>query len=303
MSTVTTAPPPRRAGGARPRGDGVRRRRLRGTGSAARRPRRRVALVWVFPIYWMISSAFLPTNRTPACRNRRSSPSTARSPISGGCSTTDPSSTHSVKISLARHRHHHRRRDPVRIPRRAGAEQIPFPWPEIVHRDHSRGADDPGRGAVHLAVPDARLAGAWSTRSRASTIVYVGGDPALHDLDAARVRQRGADRAGGGRDDRRAAPAPAPSSGSRSRCSRRAWWPSGVYGFLQAWNEYTLALVVMTDPEQRTLPLWLQGLVEANRATDWGLVMAGADAHRGARHRLLPVRPEPAHRRPRRRAR
>ena len=51
---------------------------------------------------------------------------------------------------------------------------------------------------------------------------------------------------------------------------------SGVYGFLQSWNEYTLALVVMTDPAQRTLPLWLQGLVEANRATDWGVVMAGA---------------------------
>src|SRR3954469_6384123 len=51
---------------------------------------------------------------------------------------------------------------------------------------------------------------------------------------------------------------------------------AGVYGFLQAWNEYTLALVVMTDPDQRTLPLWLQGLVEANRATDWGVVMAGA---------------------------
>jgi len=31
----------------------------------------------------------------------------------------------------------------------------------------------------------------------------------------------------------------------------------------------------MTDPDQRTLPLWLQGLVEANRATDGG-VMAGA---------------------------
>jgi N,N'-diacetylchitobiose transport system permease protein len=51
---------------------------------------------------------------------------------------------------------------------------------------------------------------------------------------------------------------------------------SGVYGFLQAWNEYTLALVVMTDPQQRTLPLWLQGLVETNKATDWGVVMAGA---------------------------
>ncbi len=51
---------------------------------------------------------------------------------------------------------------------------------------------------------------------------------------------------------------------------------AGVFGFLQAWNEYTLALVVMTDPDRRTLPLWLQGLVEANRATDWGVVMAGA---------------------------
>jgi N,N'-diacetylchitobiose transport system permease protein len=51
---------------------------------------------------------------------------------------------------------------------------------------------------------------------------------------------------------------------------------AGVYGFLQAWNEYTLALVVMTDPAERTLPLWLQGLVEANKATDWGVVMAGA---------------------------
>ncbi|WP_336922243.1 carbohydrate ABC transporter permease [Aquipuribacter sp. SD81] len=51
---------------------------------------------------------------------------------------------------------------------------------------------------------------------------------------------------------------------------------AGVYGFLQAWNEYTLALVVMTDPGRATLPLWLQGLVESNRATDWGLVMAGS---------------------------
>ena len=51
---------------------------------------------------------------------------------------------------------------------------------------------------------------------------------------------------------------------------------SGVYAFLQAWNEYTLALVVMTDPTKHTLPLWLQGLVESNRATDWGVVMAGS---------------------------
>ena len=32
---------------------------------------------------------------------------------------------------------------------------------------------------------------------------------------------------------------------------------TGVFGFIQAWNEFTLALVVMTREDQRTLPLWL----------------------------------------------
>jgi N,N'-diacetylchitobiose transport system permease protein len=51
---------------------------------------------------------------------------------------------------------------------------------------------------------------------------------------------------------------------------------SGVYAFLQAWNEFTLALVVMTRPEQETLPVWLRTFTEANRATDWGGIMAGS---------------------------
>ena len=32
---------------------------------------------------------------------------------------------------------------------------------------------------------------------------------------------------------------------------------AGVFGFIQAWNEFTLALVVMTREDQRTRPLWL----------------------------------------------
>jgi len=52
---------------------------------------------------------------------------------------------------------------------------------------------------------------------------------------------------------------------------------AGVYGFLQAWNEYTLALVVMSKSEMKTLPLWLQGVSEqATKATDWGMVMASS---------------------------
>ncbi|WP_216853428.1 carbohydrate ABC transporter permease [Phytoactinopolyspora halotolerans] len=51
---------------------------------------------------------------------------------------------------------------------------------------------------------------------------------------------------------------------------------SGVYAFLQAWNEFTLALVIMTRPENMTLPLWLRTFTDANRASDWAGIMAGS---------------------------
>jgi N,N'-diacetylchitobiose transport system permease protein len=51
---------------------------------------------------------------------------------------------------------------------------------------------------------------------------------------------------------------------------------TGVFGFIQAWNEFTLALVVMTEQDQRTLPLWLTTFTDVNRGTDWGGVMAGS---------------------------
>ncbi len=51
---------------------------------------------------------------------------------------------------------------------------------------------------------------------------------------------------------------------------------SGVFAFLQAWNEYTLAVVVM-EPDNRTLPLWLRGMTTvSNQAIDWPAVMAGS---------------------------
>jgi N,N'-diacetylchitobiose transport system permease protein len=53
---------------------------------------------------------------------------------------------------------------------------------------------------------------------------------------------------------------------------------SGVYAFLQAWNEFTVALVVLQDDSSETLPLWLRGFIQASasRATDWGQVMAAS---------------------------
>ena len=53
---------------------------------------------------------------------------------------------------------------------------------------------------------------------------------------------------------------------------------SGVYAFLQAWNEFTVALVLLPSEQFQTLPLWLRGFVQASatRATDWGQVMAAS---------------------------
>jgi len=53
---------------------------------------------------------------------------------------------------------------------------------------------------------------------------------------------------------------------------------SGVYAFLQAWNEITVAVVLLPAEAAQTLPLWLRGFVmaSANRETDWGQVMAAS---------------------------
>ncbi len=51
---------------------------------------------------------------------------------------------------------------------------------------------------------------------------------------------------------------------------------TGVFGFIQAWNEFTLAVVVMTREDKKTLPVWLASFLDVNRGVDWGGVMAGS---------------------------
>ena len=53
---------------------------------------------------------------------------------------------------------------------------------------------------------------------------------------------------------------------------------SGVYAFLQAWNEFTIALVALPSQSSQTLPLWLREFLSAsaNRGVDWGQVMAAS---------------------------
>jgi N,N'-diacetylchitobiose transport system permease protein len=51
---------------------------------------------------------------------------------------------------------------------------------------------------------------------------------------------------------------------------------TGVFAFIQAWNEFIFALVVMNKPNKQTLPVWLQAFNEGAKGTDWGGVMAGS---------------------------
>lgn len=250
------------------------------TGTRGRRPVRWllgtlavvVALAWVFPIYWMISSAFLPTNRL-----RTAEPTFL--PVDGTLANfrrvfADPDFYSSFRVSLgvtaltllvailfafvaalavSRFRFRGRKSFVVTI---LVVQMIPA---EGLFISQYRMLDDWGLVNSVLGLSIVYVAAVlpftiWMLRG------FVGGIP-IELEEAAMV-----------------------DGLSRTGAFFRITFPllapglvaSGVYGFLQAWNEYTLALVVMTDPGERTLPLWLQGLVEANRATDWGVVMAGA---------------------------
>ena len=71
---------------------------------------------------------------------------------------------------------------------------------------------------------------------------------------------------------------------SRFQAFRRITFPllapglvaTGVFGFILAWNEFTLAVVVMSREDRQTLPVWLTTFTEVNRGTDWGAIMAGS---------------------------
>lgn len=231
-----------------------------------------VALLWVFPIYWMVQSAFLPTNRLRT-------PTPTFFPVDGTLSNirrvlTDPGFFAAFRISLA-----------VTALTLVVAILFAFLAALALSRFRFRGRTSfivavlvvqmiPAEG---LFISQYAMLDRWGLVNAVLglSIVYIA---AVLPFTIWMLRGFV-----------QGVPIELEEAGmvdglSRTGAFFRITFPllapglvaSGVYGFLQAWNEYTLALVVMTDPDERTLPLWLQGLVEANRATDWGLVMAGS---------------------------
>lgn len=50
---------------------------------------------------------------------------------------------------------------------------------------------------------------------------------------------------------------------------------TAIYGFVQAWNEYIVAYILLSSPRNQTLTVWLASFT-TNHGTDWGGLMAGA---------------------------
>ena len=50
---------------------------------------------------------------------------------------------------------------------------------------------------------------------------------------------------------------------------------TGIFAFMQAWNEYIFANVLLTN-DNATLPVWLVSFVSAGGQIDWGGIMAGS---------------------------
>jgi len=51
---------------------------------------------------------------------------------------------------------------------------------------------------------------------------------------------------------------------------------TGIFGFIQAWNEFVFALVLNPRPEALTLPVWLRTFLDPNGGINWAELMAAS---------------------------
>jgi N,N'-diacetylchitobiose transport system permease protein len=51
---------------------------------------------------------------------------------------------------------------------------------------------------------------------------------------------------------------------------------TSIFAFIQAWNEFIFAYILLSSSEKQTLTIWLASFLGTSRGTDWGGLMAGA---------------------------
>jgi N,N'-diacetylchitobiose transport system permease protein len=51
---------------------------------------------------------------------------------------------------------------------------------------------------------------------------------------------------------------------------------TSIFAFIQAWNEFIFAYILLSNAQKQTLTIWLAGFLGTSRGTDWGGLMAAA---------------------------
>ncbi|HEY3920663.1 MAG TPA: carbohydrate ABC transporter permease [Gaiellaceae bacterium] len=51
---------------------------------------------------------------------------------------------------------------------------------------------------------------------------------------------------------------------------------TAIFAFIQAWNEFIFAYILLPDSQKQTLTVWLAGFYGTARGTDWGGLMAAS---------------------------
>jgi N,N'-diacetylchitobiose transport system permease protein len=51
---------------------------------------------------------------------------------------------------------------------------------------------------------------------------------------------------------------------------------TSIFAFIQAWNEFIFAYILLSSSDRQTLTIWLSNFLGTSRGTDWGGLMAGA---------------------------
>jgi N,N'-diacetylchitobiose transport system permease protein len=51
---------------------------------------------------------------------------------------------------------------------------------------------------------------------------------------------------------------------------------TAIFAFITAWNEYIFAYVILSDQSKQTLTIWLASFYGTSRSTDWGALMAAS---------------------------
>jgi N,N'-diacetylchitobiose transport system permease protein len=51
---------------------------------------------------------------------------------------------------------------------------------------------------------------------------------------------------------------------------------TAIFAFITAWNEYIFAYVLLSDQSKQTLTIWLASFYGTSRSTDWGALMAAS---------------------------